>query len=180
MVETSRQWKSAWEHLQQTTTSPVLPKAMLPEYFVRKDNCITYRGNYYSIPSGTYSGPGAKTLLEIKGSSMCIYSVTRQVLAQHVISQQKGCLVRLETHRRPSGIKVEQTQAEVTILLNHNNAALYLSLLKEDQPRYFHDSLKVILKGLKGASQQAMAITPDIFLENKIYNAYEFVQVLSL
>jgi hypothetical protein len=52
--------------------------------------------------------------------------------------------------------------------------------LKEDWPRYFHDSLKVILKGLKGASQQAMAITLDICLENKIYNAYEFGQVLSL
>jgi transposase len=175
-----KEWLIEQRHLQQNTTAPVLPKTMLPEYFVRKDNCITYRGNYYSLPSGTYSGPGAKVLLEIKGSSMCIYSVTRQVLAQHVISQQKGCLVRLETHRRPSGIKVEQTHAEVTALLNHNNAALYLSLLKEDRPRYFHDSLKVILKGLKGASQQAMAITLDICLENKIYNAYEFGQVLSL
>ena len=96
-----KEWLIEQKHLQQNTTAPVLPKTMLPEYFVRKDNCIIYRGNYYSLPSGTYSGQGTKVLLEIKGSSMCIYSVTRQVLAQHVISQQKGCLVRLETHRRP-------------------------------------------------------------------------------
>jgi hypothetical protein len=131
-------------------------------------------GAIITVPSGTYNGQDTKVLMEIKGSSMCIYSVTRQVLAQHVISQQKGCFVRLETHRRPSGIKVEQqqTQAEVATLLKYNKAALYLSLLKEDRPRYFHDSLKVILKGLKGASQQTMAITLHICLENKIYNAY--------
>ena len=75
---------------------------------------------------------------------------------------------------------MEQTHAEVIALLHHNNAALYLSLLKEDRPRYFHDSLKVILKGLKSASQQAMAATLEICLENKIYNAYEFGQVLNL
>ncbi|ALL05472.1 hypothetical protein AQ505_08185 [Pedobacter sp. PACM 27299] len=141
-----KEWILEQQYLQQNTTAPALPRAMLPEYFVRKDNCITYRGNYYSLPSGTYTGQGTKVLLEIKGSSMCIYSNTNQVLAQHMISQQKGCLVRLESHRRPCAIKVEQTTAEVMALLNHSNAAIYLSLLKQDTPRYYHDSLKLYIK----------------------------------
>jgi len=175
-----KEWIIEQKHLQPGINAPALPQTMLPEYYVRKDNCITYRGNYYSLPSGTYSGQGSKVLLEIKGSSMCIYSSENQMLAQHMISQQKGCLVRLESHKRASTVKVEQTTAQIIELLKHNNAALYLSLLKLDRPRYYHDNLKVIHKSLKNASDQARLNTLDICLENKIYNAYEFAQVLAL
>lgn len=175
-----QEWTIEQKHLHQNSTIPALPKAMLPEYFVRKDNCITYRGNYYSLPPGTYNGQGTKVFLEVKGGHMYIYSITNQVLAQHLISQQKGCLIRMEGHTRVNSVKVEQTTSVVLELLNHKNAELYLSLLKQDRPRYYHDSLKVIHKSLRDASNQAVLQTLDICLENKIYNAYEFAQVLTI
>lgn len=175
-----KEWLVEQKYLQPATTAPTLPRTMLPIYFVRKDNCITYRGNYYSLPSGSYKGQGTKVLLEIKGSSMCIYSEANQFVARHIISQQKGYIVRLEGHKRTGAERVEQTTAEVLALFNNNNGVVYLSLLKENRPRYYHDSLKVILKNLKGASQESIEQTLKTCLENKIFNSYEFSQVLNL
>ena len=172
------EWLEEQKFLYPMNTKATLPMAQLPEYFVRKDNCITYKGNYYSLPWGTYKGQGTKVLLEIKGSSMNILNESKELIAQHVISKSKGCNIKLEGHKRISSERVLQTEKEVITLFNNEKSKLYLSLLKEDRPRYYHDSLKVILKNTKGSSQKNIDYTINICLENKIFNAYEFSQVL--
>jgi hypothetical protein len=161
-------------------SKPVLPKNMLPGYVVRKDNCITYRGSYYSLPSGTYKGQGTKVLLEVKGSSLCIYDTGHNKIVQHLISQEKGCLVRNESHRRSSPLKKEETYRDVLKLLGHEHAEVYLDQLKQDKPRYYHDNLKVLQKNLQGVAKVIVAKALGICLENRIFNAHEFGQVIRL
>ena len=40
---------------------------------LRKDNTVTYRGNFYSVPVGTYKGPDSGVLLIIKEEKLQIY-----------------------------------------------------------------------------------------------------------
>lgn len=48
--------------------TPQPPQEYMTEYHVRKDNTVQYRGNYYSVPSGTYrSGETTVWLQEAEG-----------------------------------------------------------------------------------------------------------------
>lgn len=175
-----KEWIEEQKHLYPLMSKPALPRNMLPEYIVRKDNCITYKGSYYSLPSGTYKGQGTKILLEVKGSSLCIYDSEHNKIVQHLISQEKGCLVRNENHRRSSSLKKEETYKEVLKLLEHEHAAVYLDQLQQDKPRYYHDNLKVLQKNLQGVDKGISTKALGICLENNIFNAHEFGQVIRL
>lgn len=45
---------------------PTVPCETLLPHHVRKDNVITYRGNYYSVPTGTYHGHQTLVYIEEK------------------------------------------------------------------------------------------------------------------
>lgn len=175
-----QEWIKEQKHLQPIPYIPILPKCMLPEYRVRKDNCITYKGSYYSLPSGTYKGPGSLVLLEVKASSLCIYDPQHNKIVQHVISQEKGSLVRHESHSRSTSAKKAETYKAVLQLIDHEHAKTYLEQLEQNKPRYYHDNLKVMQKNLKGESKVIISKALWICLENKIYNAYEFGQVIRM
>ena len=73
---------------------PTVPCEKLAPHHVRKDNVINYRGNYYTVPTGTYNGHQTLVYLEEKEGSLHIYShETGKTLATHKISQEKGRLI---------------------------------------------------------------------------------------
>ncbi len=48
------------------------PVATIATYTVRKDNAISYKGNFYSLPLGTYKGKGSLVALRVEGTSLII------------------------------------------------------------------------------------------------------------
>ena len=58
------EWKTEVGYLRQYTPIP-LGGVAGKFYNVRKDNTVSYRGNFYSLPLGSYEGPGTKVLLSI-------------------------------------------------------------------------------------------------------------------
>lgn len=70
---------------------PTAPAEKLAPHHVRKDNVINYRGNYYTVPTGTYGGHQTLVYLEEKDGRLHIYShETGKTLAIHKISSDKG------------------------------------------------------------------------------------------
>jgi len=59
----SEQFKIEREHLLPYDLKLDEPEAEAREYDVRKDNTLMYRSNTYSLPLGTYDGPGIKVLV---------------------------------------------------------------------------------------------------------------------
>ena len=53
-------------HLMPYRGVPTIPSPKLLPHHVRKDNVITYKGNYYSVPTGTYQGHRTQVYLEEK------------------------------------------------------------------------------------------------------------------
>ena len=41
------------------------PESALDDYNVRKDNTISYKSNFYRLPSGTYKGPRTTVWTEV-------------------------------------------------------------------------------------------------------------------
>ena len=63
------------------------PKA---SYAVRKDNCISYRGNFYSLPLGTYQGKGTVVNLIQNPGELIIADASGTELCRHSIAVGRG------------------------------------------------------------------------------------------
>ena len=60
------------------------------DYTVRKDNSIAYRGNFYSLPLGTYTGKGCKVGLVAEQDKLLFYNQQGVLLCAHQPSLAKG------------------------------------------------------------------------------------------
>ena len=176
----AEEWLIEKEDLYPLQSPPSPPKVKLPVYAVRKDNCIRYKGNFYSLPSATYKGPETKVLVEVRDDLICIYSTEKVILAQHIIPEGKGLLVRDESHanRRGKNFKSENSYEELLKLFDHPNAEQYLAMLEQDKPRYFKDNMKVMHKSLINASKEVAQQALNTCLENSIYNGNDFAQIV--
>ena len=59
----AEEYKEERKHLLPYTLNWDEPEVDAKEYNVRKDNTLLYHSNYYSLPLGTYTGPGSKVLV---------------------------------------------------------------------------------------------------------------------
>ena len=174
------QWEQERLHLLPVKQVPCAPINKLKQYKVRKDNTIAYKGNFYTLPLGTYKGSDTVVLLEDNNGKLSLYTTSNELLASHAISHLKGVLVRNTDHGRDKSKKINQSHQEVLKLLGANQKAVqYLNLLEKDKPRYYHDNLKTLLKGLKYNSCQIIDKALGFCLENQIYNAYRFIEITS-
>ena len=173
-----QEWEIEKQHLLPLKGQEVKPSVSMNRYNVRKDNTVAFRGNFYSLPLGSYKGSQTKIYLEINTSYLNIYSDEKILLATHLISLGKGELVRNTDHGRDKSTTIAQDYAQVLELLAGNQkAVLFLENLKADKPRYYHDNYKAIKRGIKGYSKQAIDKTIEFCLENKIYNGYRFCEI---
>jgi hypothetical protein len=173
-----KEWEIEKAHLFPLKTKAVAPISSWQTYNVRKDNTVAYRGNFYSLPLGTYQGQETKIYLEVIQNQLNLYSTEKQLLTIHKISVNKGELVRNTDHCRDKSSTIGQTHDEVLKLLgNSTKAQLFLELLKENKQRYYHDNLRAIKQGLPSVSIEIIDKTIETCLENKTYNGNVFCEI---
>lgn len=174
-----QQWLIEQKHLLPYSDTPQKPFLQLPCYKVRKDNTIAYRGNFYSLPLGTYKDRDSQLLLEDKGDLLMLYTSDNELVASHKIPVEKGLLVRNTDHVREKSRTLQQKHELLLHALNNTSkATAYLSDLEKDKPRYYHDNISVMLKAIDKATNATIVRTLDFCHENKVLNGYHFVDVL--
>lgn len=161
------------------TGVPTAPKEELHPHKVRKDNTVSYRCNYYTVPTGTYTGRESTVFLEEKDSRLLIYSHdTGKLIAEHEIDPGKGRLVRNSSHKRDREAGLEELEEKIKGYLSSSGQVIdYLSETHKRKPRYYRDSLCYIIR-------EMCKYTPDILnraLETSMgmgsYNARQLVEV---
>ncbi len=173
-----QEWHIEKTHLLPLKFMPVEPTSEWQIYNVRKDNTVAYRGNFYTLPLGTYQGTNTKVYLELIENRLNIYSKNKQPITNHQVSLNKGELVRNTNHGRDLSLTWEQTQKEVLqILGNTEKSILYLELLKTDKPRYYHDNLRAIKHGLTSIPKEIIEKTILFCLETKTYNGHMICEI---
>ena len=83
---------------------------------VRKDNTVLFRSNRYSLPLGTFNTQ--KTVdFEVEGEQLKIYTTTGDLLAEHLLCQDKGKLIKADAHRYERDQKTRERLDKAVSLL---------------------------------------------------------------
>lgn len=141
-------------------------------YKVRKDNTISYRGNYYTLPLGTYQGDNTEVLIRVEGDSLLIFDMDKRILTSHKLSLLKGQTIRNTDHRRDKSLGLEILKEEVLSAYNQGGEmAEFVRLIQMDKPRYLRDNLQMIKRIQKKESEDLIKEGLGWCLLNKVYNA---------
>ena len=148
-------------------------------YHVRKDNLITYKGNRYSVPAGTYKGKGTQVWVKIEGEELLICQKNKTVIARHQISPGKGKTIINSNHRRDRSQKIQQLMEQVAALFTDQQAAIaYFASLKKTRPRYIRDQLLLVKKAIKKSNAPYADQALRFCQTNQIFSGNDFGAVL--
>ena len=157
-------------------SSPV--EDMLP-YHVRKDNVITYHGNYYTVPTGTYKGQGSKVYVVEKDGELSVFSIdTGKTICTHRIPSGKGNLVRDRSHQRDRTKSIDEYESQIRALLPADEVITdYLAQMRKDRGRHYRDNLKYMK--MLGQKYEGPLIVEAVTRcrECRVYNAQSLTEV---
>lgn len=160
------------EYLMTYYGEPRPPQEEMREYHVRKDNTVQYRGNYYSLPCGTYrSGETTVWLQEAEGCVELYSKDTGKLICRHVLCTRKGKTIYDEGHRKSRNTGAQKLTERILIYVSGNReVALWMDKLKKKKERYYKDNLKVILLILPRYDKDTLIEAVRICLDKGIYN----------
>ncbi len=167
--------KSYLKHLRE----PFLIHDGVFSYKVRKDNTVSFKGNFYSLPVGTYRGPDSVVFLIQENDSLIIHNNDKQEIARHGISTIRGRLISNNNHYRDGSIKIRELMELVSEnFSDHQKALEYLENIRLQNPRYVRDQVKMIHTVCDKYKMQQRDKALQYCLENKIFKASDFEPVL--
>lgn len=166
-------------YLKPYTQTPTLPVVEMKEYYVRKDNTISYKGNYYTLPTGTYHGRNTLVYAHLQEDILHLFDKeTGKTLAVHPLAPGKGKLVRNTSHLRDRTASLEELEEKIKNALQSGNLIDdYLRQLHQNKSRYYRDNLTYIGKHHGSFSTAVMHEAFSVCLEKGIYNATILIEV---
>lgn len=150
----------------------------MKENIVRKTNEVNYRGNFYSLPQGTYTGEDVYVLIKEQGENLEIYSIDKDFICSHKLCTVKGKVIINTDHRRDKSASInEMMNAAAGYFDDTEKAMKYFKKIQGDLPRYTRDHLQVIIKTLKDIPRDIADNTLDFCIRNNNYHGYDFESV---
>jgi hypothetical protein len=136
---------------------------------VRRDNTVLYKSNRYSVPYGTYTQV-KKVFLIVDDGKLQIINNVGELLAEHEISDEKGKLIRPDSHRRN---KVEKNKAllDKTVSLLGEEFREYLEILCEKKQRYVKDQLDIVVGACKTYGRESLLSAMNYCNVLELYSA---------
>lgn len=171
-------------YIEQQFLKPFIPqpvKASECKYTVRKDNSISYKGNLYSLPLGTYAGRGTEVLVKAYGARLIISDCsTQKELCIHTIESGKGIKVLNNDHKRDKSKAISELTEQVCTLLQLPEKGRELFChIRSEKPRYIRDQILIIRDTIENTQPELVSKAIDYCLENKIYSASDFKAIIS-
>lgn len=159
------------------TPTPV--KVEMKAYYVRKDNTISYKGNYYTLPTGTYHGHNTLVYVHLNDTQVHLFDKeSGKTLAVHPLCLEKGKLVRNTSHSRDNTTSLQSLEDKVKNSLGAGTVIdEYLDQLHRDKSRYYRDNLTFIDRNLAAFPTEIMHRAFSFCLGKGIYNARVLIDV---
>jgi transposase len=175
------QWEKEKEYLLPIKNKLSQPENLkFKEYKVLKDHTISYKGNFYSLPLGTYKNKNSKVLISLEDEKLTIWDGQKQHITTHTICFLKGKYIRNNDHKRDKSINIQERENTVIKMLgNTSKSKNFIELIKKYKPRFFNDNLRVFQKILPNIKQDYIDKSLDYCLEHNLYNANAFSEVLT-
>lgn len=166
-------------HLLPYHGTPMKPADTVKEYVVRKDNTICYKGNFYSVPTGTYQNGGAVVWADSDSGHLQIYDrESGKQIADHPLSMDKGQFIQDKSHLRVRTPNRDEMESKIMECMSYDRlAALWLENLYREKPRYYRLNLKCLEREIESYPVDAMHKAFGICLDRGLYNAKELLSV---
>ncbi len=149
-------------------------------YAVRKDNTISYKGNFYSLPMGTYRGKSTLVAVVIEKGYLIISDERgKQEICRHRVALGKGIKVTNTDHKRDKSTVIQEMILQVCALFSDAaKAKEWLEMIRADKPRYIRDQLIMIRESVTQRDTEQVSKALVYCVSNNITNATDFNSIL--
>jgi len=174
-----REWETEQTFLQPLRPSPISQQQeSLPRYKVRKDNTISYKSNFYTLPKGSYTGPDTWSLLKEIDGEVRIYDINNYLITTHPLCCQRGMTIRNADHTRDKSQSLSQLRdAILQMLPDKEKGTIFIDKLEKEKPRYLRDNLLVLKKHLPEYEPVYIKQALDFCLETDTYNSSQLAEI---
>ncbi|MEI6750811.1 MAG: IS21 family transposase, partial [Bacteroidota bacterium] len=154
-------------------------KPLQTAHTVRKDNAISWKGNFYVLPLGTYKGQGTQVNVKTENGEIILSHLSGNELCRHTISSGKGQVVSNTDLRRDKLGSIEELMQKVSQLFDDPRQAMpFLRGIHGEKPRYMRDQLTSIRHTIEKHDKQAINEALGFCRQNSIYSAIDFKTVV--
>ena len=154
-------------------------KAQPMPYTVRKDNTISWKGCFYSVPSGTYTGRGCKVTVYAENGSVIISDLQGKELCRHIMAVGKGQKVTNTDHCRNKGEAINELIELICAQLDDaQQGRLLLAAIRLHKPRYIRDHIAVMRQCMEKNDKQIINKALDYCCANNVNSAIDFKSVV--
>jgi len=148
-------------------------------YHVRKDNVISFKSNFYTVPLGTYENPSTTVSVKVKDQTLEISDPDEQWRVTHPISSGKGRTIRNTHHLRDTSHKIQQLIDQVSSLFTDQGlSGIFLEHIRKEKPRYVRDQLALIRKETLNREPEMAHKALEYCLKYRLYSATDYCDVL--
>lgn len=148
-------------------------------YIVRIDNSILFKGNYYSVPQGTYKGRDSMVRVSTENDRLNISDEHNNHICSHPLCSDRGKKITNTDHKRDKSANIDNLLLETAMEFpEYEEAKNYLQKIREKKSRYVRDQLGVIRQVIAPVAPKAVTDTLRYCINNAIYSASDFVAVL--
>ena len=160
-------------------TEMVIQPSQTKPYTVRKDNAISWKGNFYALPLGTYKGRGSQVCIRKENDKIVISDLVGNELYRHTISSGKGQVVSNTDLRRDKSGAIDEIIGQVSKMFDDPQIARqYLEAIHGEKPRYIRDQIMLIRQTILQYDKQTVNEALDYCCKNSIYSAVDFKAVV--
>jgi hypothetical protein len=152
----------------------------LPLYCVRKSNTITYKGNLYSLPIGTYKGRTTQVKLQEKDGHIFLFSLQNILITKHQIPVNKGNTIVNNNHRRDKSLGIDELISQVSKLFAQPDLAKnWFEQIRLTYPRHIRDHVVSIKEQIANCEADIVNVTIEFCVNNQLFSANDFKGVLA-
>jgi transposase len=173
---------SEWTQEQPFLKSHILYDIQVPAltYTVRKDNTISWKGNLYSLPFGTYTGRGCQVAVIVQQDELLIQDLkNNHPLCCHKIGVGRGVKIINRDHQRDKSLALEEIMLRLCNKFENVTAAKdWIASIRVEKNRYTKDQLGIIEQVI---DQRPAAVFNKAMIfchQNKILSASDFKAIV--
>lgn len=150
-------------------------------YTVRKDNAISYKGNFYSLPLGTFKGKGTVVTAGVDESIWLVISnLQGDILCKHMIAIGQGRKVINTNHKRDKSARIDTLIQETCVWLadDAQKGRQFLYAVRKAKPRYIRDQILLFRDTIDAADKTSISAALTYCCEHNIQSAMDFKTIV--
>lgn len=144
-------------------------------YSVHKDNKISYKGNFYSLPTGTYKDKNSLVKVVLDKGELIILTEVGKEICRHQVSLLKGQKIIARNHTRDKNITVDKMiDALCSQFEDTEKVRGWLEKIRSDKKRYIRDNVQLISGLITALPAEIVSESLDFVVANNLLNATDF------